>query len=76
MDWFTLYYPNSKPNYATILKRNHKNLLNFIYIDLMGKYSHIDIDIKFNRMFRAVVELKEITKYNRHNKIIINNLSY
>ena len=78
MEWFTLYYPDNKPDFATLLRMNHKRILNYMIIDKLGKYTDQDIEEKFERMFMAYNSLFEITRMNREydNKVIINHLTY
>tara|TARA_R110000772_G_scaffold43995_1_gene101220 strand:- start:36688 stop:36996 length:309 start_codon:yes stop_codon:yes gene_type:complete len=65
LKWFNMYYPLLNPPFYKLLKSNHRKILHFISVDLMGEYIKIEIDKKFNRMFNAYYSLFEISKHRR-----------
>jgi hypothetical protein len=76
MDWFELYYPDSKPTFSDLLSLNHKRLLQFCVIEKLGNFTDKDLEDKFEKMFKAYNSLFEITRLNREldNKIYINSI--
>lgn len=74
LKWFNTYYPSLNPPFYKLLKSNHKKILDFITVDLMGTYKKEEIDNKFKRMFKAYYSLFEISNYiTRKNYLQINN---
>jgi len=61
LKWFNMYYPSLNVPFHKLLRRNHRKILNFMTIDLMGDYIRWEIDNKFNRMFKAYYSLFEIS---------------
>ncbi len=68
LKWFNTYHPKLNPPFHKLLKSNHRKVLDFIAVDLMGEYIKEEIDKKFNRMFNAYYSLFEISKYRRRKK--------
>lgn len=65
LKWFNMYYPSLNVPFHKLLRRNHRKILTFMKIDLMGDYIIEEIDNKFNRMFKAYYSLFEISKEER-----------
>lgn len=70
LKWFNTYHPHISPPFSRLLRINHIKILDFINLDLMGKYTKEDIDNKIKRMYKAYYSLFEISsqrvirKYN------------
>lgn len=70
--WFDMYSPSSEPKFSRLLKSNHRKILDYMKIDLMGESTEADIDTKFDRMIDAYYFLFTISQ-NAHTRKYTNN---
>lgn len=66
MNWFSVYYSNSIPEFSNLLKRNYNILAHYCIIELYNEYEDKDIHYKLDKMYEAYENLQEITMMNKN----------
>lgn len=75
LEWFNIYYPDTSPTFSELLRINHRRVLKFLTIDLLGEYTERDIDDKLDRMYNMCQHLFEISAENRRHEVILGHSS-